>query len=67
MLARATSVDVTPPVPMDLDSITQAASDRICGHQKPFPPQVARLIRDTAVELLGELFTAPPVVTRAPS
>jgi hypothetical protein len=44
-----------------------AVSHRGYGHPAPFRPEVAGLIRDTALELLAELFATAPVATGEPS
>ncbi len=42
-------------------------SHRGYGHPAPFSPSVAGIIRDTALELLGELFPDGPVADRLPT
>lgn len=44
-----------------------AVSHRGYGHPAPFSPDVAGIIRDTALELLGELFPEGPVADRVPA
>jgi len=44
-----------------------AVSHRGYGHPAPFSPDVAGILRDTALELLGELFPEGPVADRVPA
>jgi neutral ceramidase len=44
-----------------------AVSHRGYGHPAPFSPDVAGILRDTARELLGELFPEGPVADRLPA
>ena len=43
-----------------------AVSHRGYGHPAPFSPDVAGILRDTALDLLGELFPEGPVADRIP-
>ena len=44
-----------------------AVSHRGYGHPAPFSPDVAGILRETALELLGQLFPEGPVADRVPA